>query len=394
MSWSSWIKSGVAAVAGTAEPEYGSEAVQSVCDRVTAETALGTYDDADYKWARPDWGSNVETQTFYITTASHVCFVQIIHSNPTGLSYTAQFTCRVFNIDDASQNAWSSATLEEFGVENEGRDFKAKGVTVKLSADLTSYHLKMNCSKDTIVDVMVTRVVDGFKIGKDGLTTYGTDPAKPWGSMRHLFWPRCEAKGVILVRGAPVTVDGGAAQFIHALQGMKPHHAARRWNFCNFQGEKLSAIMMEFTTPASYGDTVVNVGGIADAKSKSILAATANNEVKHVGSKVDTETDWPEPTQISFAWNGAEAGDEKRKVHASLQTGDNLPARRLERVDVLAEIPPWLKKIAHGVSGTKPFIYQYVERKAVLKVTLTGADGKDEVVEDEGTMYVEATFIS
>lgn len=394
MSWSSWIKSGVAAVAGTAEPEYGSEAVQSVCSRVTAETALGVYAPEDYKWARPEWGSNVETQTFYIITATHVCFVQIIHSNPTGLSYTAQFTCRVFNIDDATQNAWSSATLEDFGVENEGRDFKAKGVTVRLSEDLESYHLKMNCSKDTIVDVTVTRAVDGFKIGKDGTTTYGTDPAKPWGSMRHLFWPRCEASGVILVRGAPVTVDGGAAQFIHALQGMKPHHAARRWNFCNFQGAKLSATMMEFTTPQSYGDTVVNVGGIADASTKSILAATAENQATHVGSKVDPDTAWPEPTQISFTWNGAAAADTARKVKATLSTGQDLPSRRLERVDVLAEIPPWLKKIAHGVSGTKPFIYQYLERDAVLKVTTTGPDGKDEVVEDKGTLFIEATFIS
>ncbi|BFZ56699.1 Putative cell survival pathways protein [Savitreella phatthalungensis] len=396
MSWSSWIKSGVAAVAGTAEPEYGSGAVQSICDKFTPEQAFSAFTTEDYRWIAPDWGSNVETQTFYVTTDEYICFAQIIHSNPTGLSYTAQFTCRVFSTKDASQNAWSSTTLENFSIENDGRDFRAKGVSVRLSEDNTTYTLKMNCAAETIVDLKVKRETSGFKIGRDGTTTYGTDPAKPWGSMRHLFWPRCTATGTILVRGAPIDVVDAPAEFIHALQGMKPHHAARRWNFANFQGKAYSATMMEFTTPSSYADTVINIGGIATAEGK-ILAATCQNTATHLASQKDDATDWPEPTQIEFVWKGVTsndlAEDDVRKggktVEAKLTTAADLHKRRLERVDVLAEIPPWLKKIAHGVSGTKPFIYQYAERDAELVLTV---DGK--TVTDKGTLFIEATFIS
>lgn len=274
--------------------------------------------------------------------------------------------------------------MEDYSTEHDDhRTFSAKGVKVALNDANDTYTLKITINPETIVDFQVTRKTPAFKIGKDGYTIFGTDIEKPWGTMRHLFWPRCTVTGVILVKGVPLDV-AGRGQFIHALQGMKPHHAARRWNFANFQGERFSATMMEFTTPESYGSTKVNVGGLAiDGK---IISATVNNTAEHVETKIDLDTDWPEPTKLRFVWDGVEADTESPKaVHAVLERD---LARRLERVDVLAEIPPWLKKIAHGVSGTKPFIYQYAE-KATLTITIG-----DDTVEDDGTLYVEATFIS
>ena len=231
----------------------------------------------------------------------------------------------------------------------------------------------------------MTRLTPAFKIGKDGYTIFGNDIEKPWGTMRHLFWPRCSVEGVILIKGVPLDVKG-RGEFIHALQGMKPHHAARRWNFANFQGEKVSATMMEFTTPESYGSTKVNVGGIA--LEDKVLSATIDNTVQHLETKIDPDTDWPEPTRIEFNWSGVEASSSnssKRNVKAVIKQDLE---ERLERVDVLAEIPPWLKKIAHGVSGTRPFIYQWA-KQATIQITVG-----DETIEDKGTLYVEATFIS
>lgn len=230
----------------------------------------------------------------------------------------------------------------------------------------------------------MTRLTPAFKIGKDGYTVFGTDIEKPWGTMRHLFWPRCTVQGVILIKGVPLDVKG-RGQFIHALQGMKPHHAARSWNFANFQGTRISATMMEFTTPDSYNGTKVNIGGIA--LDDNILSATIDNIAEHVETKKDPDTDWLEPTRLKYEWHGVTADQSapRRKVNAILRQDLH---RRLERVDVLAEIPPWLKKIAHGVSGTKPFIYQYAE-KATIIVNID-----DEIIEDEGTLYIEATFIS
>lgn len=256
---------------------------------------------------------------------------------------------------------------------------------MSLSDDNKTYKLKITVNPETIVDLTMTRVTPAFKIGKDGYTIFGTDTAKPWGTMRHLFWPRCTVDGVILIKGVPLDVTG-RGEFIHALQGMKPHHAARQWNFANFQGSKISATMMEFTTPESYGSTKVNVGGIA--MDEQILAATVQNVASHLESKTDPDTEWPEPTKMRFEWNGVTAmprDSTQPKVHAVIE---QTLASRLERVDVLAEIPPWLKKIAHGVSGTKPFIYQYAE-KAKISITVG-----EEIIEDEGTLFIEATFIS
>ncbi|ORY81328.1 Svf1-like-domain-containing protein [Protomyces lactucae-debilis] len=377
MSWSSWLQSGVAAITGSQEPVYGEEAIHSICATVTPETAYTELDASDYAWIAPEWGSNVETQTFYIAADSgHVCFAQIIHSNPTGLAYTAQFTCRVFDPSNPQANIWTSTTLEDWNTKDDAcRSFKAKGVSVMLNEDNTAYTLKITVNPQTIVNFTMTRVSPGFKIGADGATLFGPDKAKPWGSMKHLFWPRCKVEGVILVNGAPVDVKGRGL-FIHALQGMKPHHAARKWNFCNFQGKDLSATMMEFTTPESYGNTTINVGGLA--KEGVVLAATIDNEVRHNATKLDEETGWQQPTEMVFSWRGvetAEHSEARRPVtaHLSLQS-----ETLLERVDVLAEIPPWLKKVVHGVSGTRPFIYQYA-KPATLEVQI----GDEKVTDEE-----------
>ena len=42
--------------------------------------------------------------------------------------------------------------------------------------------------------------------------------------MRHGFWPRCQAEGSIITQAGEVNFKGRAF-FVHALQGMKPHHA-------------------------------------------------------------------------------------------------------------------------------------------------------------------------
>ena len=287
----------------------------------------------------------------------------------------------MFNPAKPEDSVWSSTTLEDFSTLNdEGRSFTAKGVSVTLSDDYLSYALKITINPQTIVDFTITRDAPAFKIGKDGYTIYGTDEAKPWGTMRHLFWPRCTVSGVILIKGAPLDVSG-RGQVIHAIQGMKPHHAASKWNFALFVSEKVSATMMEFTTPESYGSVKVSVGGISE--DGNVIAATVDNVAQHVTSRLDQDTQWEEPTEVEFIWNGVtkEKVPVKGTIHSKLSP-------RLERVDVLAEIPPWLKKIAHGVSGTKPFIYQFAQ-EATLDLTIGG-----ETQTHTGTLFVEATFIS
>lgn len=108
---------------------------------------------------------------------------------------------------------------------------------------------------------------------------------------------------------------------------------------------------MEFTTPPSYGSTVVNVGGVV--KDGEIISAGATNSATHLESAQDTENDWPEPTSARFVWDGKTKDD--KDFHAELEGS---LGKRLDRVDVMAEVPGFVKAIVGSVAGTRPYIYQ------------------------------------
>lgn len=76
------------------------------------------------------------------------------------------------------------------------------------------------------MDIKVARIAPGFVVGKNGTSTFGTNPQKPWGSMRHAFWPRCQVEGSFITQTGEVDFKGRGF-FVHALQGMKPHHAGK-----------------------------------------------------------------------------------------------------------------------------------------------------------------------
>ena len=108
---------------------------------------------------------------------------------------------------------------------------------------------------------------------------------------------------------------------------------------------------MEFTTPPSYGSTVVNVGGIA--KDGEIICAGAANTVTHVETAQDADNDWPEPKSVKYTWSGK--SPDGKDVEATLES--NL-GERLDRVDVMAEIPAFIKSVVGSVAGTRPYVYQ------------------------------------
>lgn len=126
---------------------------------------------------------------------------------------------------------------------------------------------------------------------------------------------------------------------------------AARWNFVDFQSPNYSAIMMEYITPPSYGSTVVNVGGIAvDGK---IICAGSSNSAEHTSVTEDPENDWPEPTSVRYLWSGTTKEGESVSAELVGSLG-----KRLDKVDVMAKVPSFVKSIVGGVAGTKPFIYQ------------------------------------
>lgn len=109
--------------------------------------------------------------------------------------------------------------------------------------------------------------------------------------------------------------------------------------------------MMEYTTPPSYGTSVVNVAGIAvDGK---ILCANSDGTAKHKTIEKDAEVGWPAPSEIDFVWTGtsADGKDVKAELSGPLE-------KRIDRVDVMAEVPKFVKQIVANAAGTKPYIYQ------------------------------------
>lgn len=316
-----------------------------------------------------------------------------------GIRTTSQFNSKVFSKDPAKPHLWCSTPLNNVEFSDDKASFYANDCAIELALDGNSYTIKSMTDQRAIVNIKVTKTAPGFQAGRTGTTKFGTDLENPWGTMRHAFWPRCAVEGTITTKDGPIDF-AGTALYVYALQGMKPHHAAARWNFVNFQGPTYSAIMMEFTTPPSYGSTVVNVGGIL--KDGQIIMAGCANQAIHTTVKGDPDNEWPEPGHAKFIWEGKDK--DGKPVEALIETplGD-----RVDRVDVMAEVPGFVKKIVAGAAGTKPYIYQvclllrhcrnlfrpltllqYAPR-ATLQLKI-----RDEELSEQGQLFTEATFIS
>jgi len=241
----------------------------------------------------------------------------------------------------------------------------------------TSYHLKTQ-NKKVSAELTFTQAAPGFKLGRDGTTTYGTDPAAPWGKMVHNFWARCKVEGSIVGSGTATTIKG-VGMYAYALQGMKPHFAARKWNFLSFQGPTYSAILMEFTAPVAYAETVVAVGAVVKDGEIVFAGASPNTSVKHDTTLTDKNNKLEEPVNATYT-----ISDPTGKSTA-IVTGPIAP--RLDLIDIMGELPAIVKSIATSASGTRPYIYQYGPQ-----TTLNIQGG--ESVSEKGRAFIEATFIS
>ncbi|CAR25725.1 ZYRO0A06666p [Zygosaccharomyces rouxii] len=447
-----WIQGGISAVTGIAEPEYGSDYIHSVADRVKGKQPYKETSREDLYWLNPDY-TNVETATFYFTNIKTgvLGFAQIIHSNIIGLHTQAQFTFRVYNAKEGKEalNLWTSTKLENFRID--GPNFYADNLSVELDQDSKTYHFKSDVNEKSKVDLTFTKLTPGCKVGDDPSTYYGDNIEEPWGRMRHVFWPRNKVTGKIDIKvpvkqqaseehkdikGEQTSQDTrqkdresaeekgtseeneeeeeeeeledlhikftdespALSMFVMAFQGMKPHHAAKAWNFLYFHSEDHTAVLMEFITPKSYANTKVSVGIITSKN--EVLSVSVNNDFRHLNSSVDS-VGWNVPKNLSVKFNGfkSTAPDEKiaaitnsptkqekydndTQLHATVEGKlDQL----VERIDVMNEIPNFVKSIVSGVAGTKPYIYQYAD-----EFTLQFQDASKE----KGLAWVEVTFIS
>ncbi|RAO69946.1 uncharacterized protein BHQ10_005958 [Talaromyces amestolkiae] len=371
----------LANVAGTQEPIYGPDAIQPV-SKQAEKTPYTELKKEDLKWRAPQYTS-VETQTFYMMADDGtLAWVQVIYNNIAGLHTTCQFNTKIYSLDGSAPHLWHSDTLYNHLFDPDMYSFGADNLALTLNEAGDAYTIKSAVNENSLVNLTFARKAPGVVIGENGTSYFGTDHANPWGSMSHAFWPRCTVEGTITTKEKTFDLKG-LGFYSFALQGMKPHHAAARWNFVNFQGPSYSAWLMEFTTPPSYGSTVVSVGGVV--KDDKILYAGSTNTATHLETHTDSDNDWPEPKSIKFTWDGK--GKEGNELHAELEGS---LGKRLDRIDVMYELPGFVKSFVGSVAGTKPYIYQYSPQD---KLTLKVKEGETEVSE-QGSMFSEATFIS
>ncbi|KAJ5492293.1 Histone H4 [Penicillium expansum] len=361
-----WLKSTLSAVVGTEEPIYGPEAIQSVAKQAET-TPFSDVNKEILRWRAYSY-TNVETQTFYIMADNGtLVFVQVIYSNIVGIHTTAQFNVKVFDVSGKGDNKWYSDPLSNFMFDENMLSFGADNLSLTLNEEANSYTIKSTVNSGALVDIKFSQTAPGFVVGKDGTSYFGTDPKNPWGSMRHAFWPRCAVEGSITTKDKTYDL-AGRGLFIMALQGMKPHHAAARWNFINFQTPTYSA---------------VNVGGIV--KDGKVIYAGTTNTAAHTETSQDEGSDWPAPKSIKWEWTGKTTDGKELTAEVNGALGS-----RLDRIDVMAEVPGFIKSIAGSVAGTRPYIFQYSpQEKLSLKLKLG-----DEEITEEGTMFSESTFIS
>lgn len=382
-----WVQGGISAVTGIAEPEYGPEFIHPITTTVEGKQPFSEATRDDFKWLSPS-STNVETQTFYFDDLEKgwLGFAQVIHSNVVGIHTTAQFTFKIYDTNTGKQ-IWTSTKLEDFIIK--GNNFYAKDLQIELAEDKDEYHVISNVTEESKVDLVFTKLAPAAKIGKDGTTIYGDNVEEPWGTMRHVFWPRNSVKGKITSKD-PETGDfkefdiEGLSMFVMAMQGMKPHHAAATWNFLNFHSKSLSAVLMEFTTPKSYASTKVSIAFVAN--DKDIISASIHNDVEHLKVETD-EVGWPQPGAISFDIHGIDPHATDEEVSKGEKTKDVKvygDLTLIERVDVMHEIPTFVKNIVSGVAGTKPYIYQFWN-----KMTIEAGD-----IKETSLGYVETTFIT
>ena len=105
----------------------------------------------------------------------------------------------------------------------------------------------------------------------------------------------------------------------------------------------------------------------------------------------DKDTGYLAPTGVSFEWEGDRIdgkGGASAKVTLEKAGAEIGQGGLIEKVDVLAEIPYVIRKGLAAVTGTKPYVYQYLN-PATLEVKLD-----DGPVEVKGWLFSEASFVS
>ncbi|QIW94580.1 hypothetical protein AMS68_000098 [Peltaster fructicola] len=361
---------------GLTDKHHGAAALRSVKEQ-TLETPYTELTTQDQRWELMN-STCLEMQTFYVTTDDGtIAIIDVVYSNVLNLKTTVQFNVKIFYGDESKPHLWNTDVLSDFEFVNEQCDLVSGKCSIKLVGQ--TYTIKSTVNEACTVDLSFSQLAPGFKVGRDGTSTFGAKKAN--GKVKHTFWPRVKVEGTMTTREGCMDMKG-IGTFVHSLQGIKPHFAAAKWNFANFQSPTYSAVSMEYTTPPSYDNSVVSVGGLAI--NGKVVIANANSSTTHTSVALDPESNLQEPKSITHTWSGTSS--DGKEISAEIKAV--FPARRRDRIDVFDEVPKFLKGIVAAATGIRPYIYQNAV-DATLVVNEGGA-----VKSVPGRLMCEVVFMS
>ncbi|CAJ0650206.1 11530_t:CDS:2 [Entrophospora sp. SA101] len=150
------------------------------------------------------------------------------------------------------------------------------------------------------------------------------------GFVEHKFWPKGIVNGTFVVDGRKFDVSG-TGLFVHAIQGMRPHLIASKWNFINFQSDISSLSMCEFEATPYYGGVKVNQGSLM--LNDKLIGVSIDNKAEFVETELDLDTGYNIPKKINYVWEGRTLeGGEDYTV-----TIEIMPTILMDKIDVLNE---------------------------------------------------------
>jgi hypothetical protein len=317
-----------------------------------------------------------------------------------------QFTFKLTN-PHKKETTWRSVSITNFVTPPPGLDRRScKSDQFTITHKPTpgggdfpeAYSISVNAGDDLKLMLDVRRPVGapGFKCGrgpKGGFSYFGADQKE--GYVVHRFWPYTLTSGHIVLNGQARAIEG-PGMFVHAIQGMRPNLVAARWNFLHFQSRAhggTSAIQMEFTTTDAYGKTgagsgyvMSNVGSLVVGQKLVAVSGETTwpgdsadegavvSRVRQLLPEHDPDTGYAQPTELQYKWRApivlpGVSGDAQATLSVDLGS-PAAPKGLIEKVDVMAEIPGFVKAVVSYVAGTKPYIYQASARAVNLVVIM------------------------
>ena len=216
----------------------------------------------------------------------------------------------------------------------------------------------------------------------DGKIHFGA--GKTDGFIEMKFIPQGKCRGTIKIDGKSFDFKG-VGVCLRQYQGVKPHVTTKRWN-CSYFCENVTKIdqpirslfMIQMQSSPAYNGEVINYGYYFDGK-KLRAVTSKDNEIIYSKIKCDRETGYCVPEHFDYRWNGV---DMEGKLFKAVVSGT--PSSRIARIDLLENLPMFLRKIVESLCPARPYIYQTLNQS--VKAEINGESL-------EGTLFQEFSFL-